>query len=147
MTQGTKILLIDDDALLLTLLERKLTARGYAVTTANDGSAGLGGKELGCTDVVRCGPQLRPQLGPGGEDLLGLGGEPGRRGGNLGRRASGELRARRGARCPRRVGAGRRGAGRRDVEDDLVPLFHLVRGAQRLAIHRRCVSPYLSRTS
>jgi DNA-binding response OmpR family regulator len=41
MTQGTKILLIDDDALLLTLLERKLTARGYAVTTANDGSAGL----------------------------------------------------------------------------------------------------------
>lgn len=41
MTQGTKILLIDDDSLLLTLLERKLTARGYVVITANDGSAGL----------------------------------------------------------------------------------------------------------
>ena len=41
MTQAAKILLIDDDSLLLTLLERKLTARGYAVITANDGSAGL----------------------------------------------------------------------------------------------------------
>jgi two-component system alkaline phosphatase synthesis response regulator PhoP len=41
MAQGSKILLIDDDALLLTLLERKLTARGYTVVTANDGSSGV----------------------------------------------------------------------------------------------------------
>jgi DNA-binding response OmpR family regulator len=41
MAQGTKILLIDDDALLLALLERKLTARGYIVATANDGSSGI----------------------------------------------------------------------------------------------------------
>jgi DNA-binding response OmpR family regulator len=41
MIEGAKILLIDDDALLLTLLERKLAARGYTVVTANDGDAGL----------------------------------------------------------------------------------------------------------
>jgi DNA-binding response OmpR family regulator len=41
MTQDAKILLIDDDTLLLALLERKLTARGYAVITANDGNQGL----------------------------------------------------------------------------------------------------------
>lgn len=41
MTQDAKILLIDDDTLLLALLERKLTARGYAVITENDGSQGL----------------------------------------------------------------------------------------------------------
>lgn len=41
MAQDAKILLIDDDALLLTLLERKLSARGYTVVTANDGNAGL----------------------------------------------------------------------------------------------------------
>jgi two-component system alkaline phosphatase synthesis response regulator PhoP len=41
MTPNAKILLIDDDSLLLALLERKLTARGYAVTTANDGNAGV----------------------------------------------------------------------------------------------------------
>jgi DNA-binding response OmpR family regulator len=41
MTQDAKILLIDDDTLLLALLERKLSARGYAVITANDGNQGL----------------------------------------------------------------------------------------------------------
>jgi two-component system alkaline phosphatase synthesis response regulator PhoP len=41
MTEAAKILLIDDDALLLTLLERKLAARGYQVVTATDGDAGL----------------------------------------------------------------------------------------------------------
>jgi two-component system alkaline phosphatase synthesis response regulator PhoP len=41
MTPNAKILLIDDDSLLLALLERKLTARGYAVATANDGNAGV----------------------------------------------------------------------------------------------------------
>jgi len=41
MTQDAKILLIDDDTLLLALLERKLAARGYAVITANDGNQGL----------------------------------------------------------------------------------------------------------
>jgi|EndMetStandDraft_5_1072996.scaffolds.fasta_scaffold176243_2 two-component system, OmpR family, alkaline phosphatase synthesis response regulator PhoP len=41
MTPNAKILLIDDDSLLLALLERKLTARGYTVATANDGNAGV----------------------------------------------------------------------------------------------------------
>jgi DNA-binding response OmpR family regulator len=41
MAKGSKILLIDDDSLLLDLLERKLKARGYDVVTACDGSAGI----------------------------------------------------------------------------------------------------------
>ena len=35
------VLIVDDDPLILALVQHKLTARGYVIATANDGSAGL----------------------------------------------------------------------------------------------------------
>lgn len=41
MSSSPNVLVIDDDALVCDILKHKLTAKGYKVTTAGDGAAGL----------------------------------------------------------------------------------------------------------
>ncbi|MBI2902136.1 MAG: response regulator [Candidatus Methylomirabilis oxyfera] len=47
-----RILLVDDEEEVLRLLQRRLTRRGYAVTTATDGSQALASLQHGAFDVA-----------------------------------------------------------------------------------------------
>jgi DNA-binding response OmpR family regulator len=49
---SSKVLLIDDDPLLLALLRHKLSARGYFVDTAEDGATGLERASAGGPDII-----------------------------------------------------------------------------------------------
>ena len=48
----SKVLLIDDDPLILALLSHKLNARGFVVDTAEDGATGLERASAGRPDLI-----------------------------------------------------------------------------------------------
>lgn len=47
-----RILVIDDDRIVSTIIEKSLTSLGYEVITANDGLEGLQFVKMHCPDVV-----------------------------------------------------------------------------------------------
>jgi DNA-binding response OmpR family regulator len=52
LSLSAKILVVDDDPLILTIIEHKLRARGHLVRTADDGAAGLAQAQAFAPDLV-----------------------------------------------------------------------------------------------
>jgi DNA-binding response OmpR family regulator len=52
VSQSANVLVVDDDPLVVAILEHKLSARGYRVTTASDGVAGLGCARASRPDLI-----------------------------------------------------------------------------------------------